>query len=228
MANNYIIVKDAFGIDQKLITTETANGVHLPSYSIPANSSPDIGSVSDSKYTGSGNSSIIGIGKGTFDVTANVAAQVANTTVHVANTAAQVANVASKLPLSVGTKPAANSFAITLSTENVTLLASILAGVNPVSATAVTGSINLTGNSLTFTPSPLKPFNLVFSGSWVGSITVERQFGGAGAWFTCTYLGEPVTFTTNASEVLEESEANVSYRLQFTRTSGTLDYRFSQ
>ena len=60
------------------------------------------------------------------------------------------------------------------------------------------------------------------------SINIERSFDGGANWRVCTAAGETVTFTGEFTEVLDEPEAGVLYRLNIELAEGTLGYRFSQ
>jgi hypothetical protein len=73
-------------------------------------------------------------------------------------------------------------------------------------------------------------FNLTLSGSFTGlAATLERSFDGGTTWVTCSSLGAPVVFTAAASEVCEEREAGVFYRVNVTAiASGSVSVRLSQ
>jgi hypothetical protein len=103
----------------------------------------------------------------------------------------------------------------------------------------VTGSFAATGTSPdSFLPGVEGPgvprqFNISLTGSGVATIQLERSFdqgqtwcpiyGGGAQLYLWTYSG------TNLSEVAEEVEPGVLYRLNDTNhTSGTVAYRISQ
>lgn len=101
----------------------------------------------------------------------------------------------------------------------------------------VTGSFTATGQSASFQPiirdRSWGQFNIALTGTGVASIQLERSFDGGSNWCqmyaggtqlkTWSYAG------TNLSEISEESERNVTYRLNCTSyTSGTISYRLSQ
>ncbi len=104
---------------------------------------------------------------------------------------------------------------------------------NPLTASgtiAATGTTAATGTNL-FIPNAgygQGRFNLTISGTWVGSFVVERSFDGGSTWFACTNNFAAVAPTANGSEVLIEPRPNTRYRINFTRTSGTLAFRFDQ
>lgn len=71
-------------------------------------------------------------------------------------------------------------------------------------------------------------FNLTLSGTWTGTVTVQRSFDDI-SYHDCTNSdGTAHTFDGNATVILEEPEAGVYYRLDWTRLSGTLAYRISR
>lgn len=101
-------------------------------------------------------------------------------------------------------------------------------GVSPV-----TGAFTATGYSAPFTPIPGRPFNfsgwLDVSGSFVGTITLERSFDGGVTKLPLTALGSPLfSLTTPFSEREQEDESGVQFFLRCTAfTSGKMNYRIS-
>ena len=74
-------------------------------------------------------------------------------------------------------------------------------------------------------------FNVTISGTFSGTVKVERSFDAGANWHVCSRdsAGTEAAFTAPASIVLEEPEAGVLYRLNCTAyTSGTINYRISQ
>lgn len=73
-------------------------------------------------------------------------------------------------------------------------------------------------------------FNLELSGTWVGSVQLERSFDG-GTTFVAAAMdttGTAAAYTVNVSVVVNESEPGVIYRVRCTAyTSGTVAYRLS-
>lgn len=71
-----------------------------------------------------------------------------------------------------------------------------------------------------------KKFNVSISGTWAGTLTLQRAFdGGVVTWF------DVFTYTTNMQDQFEEFEPGVNYRLGFKTgeyTSGTAVVRISQ
>lgn len=101
------------------------------------------------------------------------------------------------------------------------------AGVENVSV--LEGSIAATGRSNPFTPGPGNTINLTLSGTWVGTVALERSFDGGTTIVPCTLAGAAVEWTANISEpVWQEPEDGVLLYLNFTRTSGTVGYRFGE
>lgn len=93
----------------------------------------------------------------------------------------------------------------------------------------VTGSFTATGQSEVFRPSPGAAFNMTLSGTFVGTVQLERQFEETGGFYPLTALGTSLSFTAPCSEVFEEPEGGTAYRLNCTAyTSGTINYRISQ
>lgn len=69
------------------------------------------------------------------------------------------------------------------------------------------------------------PFNLSVSGTWVGTITIQRSFDNGVTWL------DVKTYTSNAEDLGEEPELGVLFRAGFKPgeyTSGTAAVRISQ
>jgi hypothetical protein len=95
-------------------------------------------------------------------------------------------------------------------------------------AAPVTGSLTMSGQSGAFTPELGRPIWLRLSGSWTGTVALERRLD-AGSWYPVTLGGEPLSWTANRNEpVYEESVAGAQYRLNFASSGGTLDYEVRQ
>lgn len=99
----------------------------------------------------------------------------------------------------------------------------------------VTGTFVATGSSAPFSPENSvgngvsAPFNMSLWGTFVGTIYIERSFDNGATYLPITALGSSVTFSAPASEVFEEPEAGVLWRLRCSAyTSGTVNYRLSQ
>jgi len=73
-------------------------------------------------------------------------------------------------------------------------------------------------------------FNLTLSGSFTGvAAALQRSFDNGATWVTCSSLGAPVVFNGAASEVCDEPEAGVFYRVNVTAiASGSVSVRLSQ
>lgn len=93
--------------------------------------------------------------------------------------------------------------------------------------TVVTGSFTATGNSSALMPKNkqggIESFmNVSLSGTWVGTVLLERSFDGGTTWHTYA------THTANVEDKVPESEEGVLYRLNCSAyTSGTINYRLS-
>lgn len=101
-----------------------------------------------------------------------------------------------------------------------------------MSTNTASGSLSATGAGDVFTAAGtsagLSRFNVTLSGTWVGSAALERSFDGT-TWYPVTRSDfTAAVFTEACSLVIEEPEAGTRYRVNFTRTSGTLAYRFGQ
>ena len=97
----------------------------------------------------------------------------------------------------------------------------------------LTGTFTGTGQSGPVVPdrSPDRrstAFNVSLWGAFVATVQLERSFDGGVTWLPLTAIGGSLAFTTPCSEIFEEPESNVDYRLNCTAyTSGTVNYRLS-
>lgn len=94
----------------------------------------------------------------------------------------------------------------------------------------VTGSFSATGPSVAFSPIASRAFNVSLWGTFSATIQLERSFDGGTTWLPITAAGTQLyLWTAPASEVAEEYEYGVQYRVRCTfYTSGTVNYRISQ
>jgi hypothetical protein len=94
----------------------------------------------------------------------------------------------------------------------------------------VHGSFTATGNSESFRrDSRREAFNMSLWGTFVGTVILERSFDGGETFLPLTALGTSITFTAPCTEVFEEPEPSVLYRLRCSAyTSGPINYRLSQ
>jgi hypothetical protein len=79
-------------------------------------------------------------------------------------------------------------------------------------------------------PPLLGAFNLELSGTWVGTVQLERSFDGGTTYVAAAKdtSGTAAAYTTNVSIVVIEGEPGVIYRVRCTAfTSGTVAYRLS-
>ena len=95
------------------------------------------------------------------------------------------------------------------------------------------GSFAATGQSANFIPNPLPQgvgFNVSIYGTFVASIQLERSFDNGANWLQTTAGGAAFNvWTAPCSESVQETSANVLYRLNCTAyTSGTANYRMDQ
>ena len=71
-------------------------------------------------------------------------------------------------------------------------------------------------------------FNLTVTGTWVGTIAVERSFDAGASWVNATLpSGAANLWTSNFSIVLNEPEQGVLYRLNPNLSSGAASFRLS-
>lgn len=64
------------------------------------------------------------------------------------------------------------------------------------------------------------------SGTWTGTAKVQRSRDAGATWADMTVVGSPwAVFTGNCDEAVDEAgHGDFRYRIDFVRTSGTLDY----
>lgn len=104
------------------------------------------------------------------------------------------------------------------------------AGLSASGKTAVAGSFTGATSSGAFTPLAGRPFNISLWGTFSATVVLERSFDAGSTWLPLT-AGDIALFTWSApaSEVNEEAEVGVQYRLRCSAfTSGTVNYRVSQ
>lgn len=97
-----------------------------------------------------------------------------------------------------------------------------------LAATVVTGTFTGTGNGTA--SAFLGTFNLELSGTWVGSVQLERSFDGGTTYVAVgkDTSGTAAAYTSNVSIVVIEGEPGTLYRVRCTAfTSGTIAYRLS-
>jgi hypothetical protein len=100
-------------------------------------------------------------------------------------------------------------------------------------ATAVTGTFVATGNSAGFAPeiavsAGSSRFNVTVFGTFVGTVVIERSFDSGTTFVPVLRSGTAVSYTVPSTEVFEEPEAGVQWRVRCSAfTSGTISYRLS-
>lgn len=97
----------------------------------------------------------------------------------------------------------------------------------------VTGTLAATGDTSAtpFSPLPGRGFNLVLSGTWVGTAVLKRKLPGEAAYSAFTVAGAAAgSYTANLNEAapIVPIETGELYMIDWTRTSGSLTYRFGQ
>jgi len=85
------------------------------------------------------------------------------------------------------------------------------------------GFLTITGASQEIKSIRNTNFNLSLYGTWVGSMQLQRSFNRGVTWLD---VGSP--YTANVETTFFEPEGGVNYRFNFTRTSGTINFRLGQ
>lgn len=70
-------------------------------------------------------------------------------------------------------------------------------------------------------PNTLQPWNISISGTWVGTVTLQRSFDKGTTWF------DVEDFTANTQSQFYDGENVMQYRFGSTISSGTADVRIS-
>ena len=92
---------------------------------------------------------------------------------------------------------------------------------------SASGSLAATGSTEAFYIAA--PFNFTLSGTWVGSVALEASTDGGATWVNAVLSdGTNNAWTANGFYAVPNVwQQGVLFRLTFTRTSGTLDWRVS-
>lgn len=100
-------------------------------------------------------------------------------------------------------------------------------GTGFVKRADITGSFTATGGGLS---GLIKgEFNAALSGTFVGTVYLQRSYNNGLTWAPLTALGQDISFDAPCEEVFEEPEDGVLYRWNCAAyTSGTINYRISQ
>jgi len=88
---------------------------------------------------------------------------------------------------------------------------------------AVTDSLSATGAGTTFYGVQGRAVFLSITGTWAGTVKVQRSHDGGTTWSDMTAGGSAwASFTANCDEIVDEAaHSGLRYRVYFTRTSGT-------
>lgn len=99
----------------------------------------------------------------------------------------------------------------------------------------VAGTLAVPGRSPSFCPRATRDgvgsSNFTLTGTWVGSVNLERSFNNGSTWSVASVdsVGTPATFTSNLTVEFTEGERGVVYSVNATSVaSGTVGYRLSQ
>lgn len=184
----------------------TLRGYAVDGVKAPAPFVPEIGEAADAAWSGTGPASVIAALKGLYARLGGVI---------LAAGSAVIGRVG--LQVSGADLSAANPVPVT--------------AVDMASGkTAVAATFTATGVSASFAPVSRRGFNVSLWGTFVGAVRLERSFDGGTTWLPLTAAGIALyAWTAPASEIAEEPETGVIYRLSCTAfTSGTINYRVSQ
>lgn len=96
----------------------------------------------------------------------------------------------------------------------------------PYRGANITGSLSVSGQSAVFTPQAGREVYVRLSGTWTGTAKVQRSRDAGATWADMTVAGTPwAVFTANCDEAVDDpGHGDFRYRIDFVRTSGTLDY----
>lgn len=97
-----------------------------------------------------------------------------------------------------------------------------------LATTVVSGTFTGTGNGTA--AQFLGPFNVELSGTWTGTVVLERSFDGGTTYISAAMdtTGTAASYTANVSIVVVETEPGVLYRVRCSVFgSGTIAYRLS-
>lgn len=121
--------------------------------------------------------------------------------------------------------PASGDLSIVESTRPLPVVAITANPAAPLTGTTVAGGI-----FGPFKPTTARPVVISLSGTWQGTVNVQRSVDGGVTKHALTIAGEPWgVFQNNACEVIwEEFESSAALYLEAHLTSGSLTYRLSQ
>jgi len=103
--------------------------------------------------------------------------------------------------------------------------------VQAATSTPLAASAAASGASAAFAPQLGRAIWLTLSGSWTGSVTLQRSTDAGASWNALSYgdgSAKPAWTANMQAIVAEESVAGALYRLAITIASGTLAYRMEQ
>jgi hypothetical protein len=99
------------------------------------------------------------------------------------------------------------------------------------SSTSVTGTVSASTSSAIFTPDLLRSIWVHTWGTWTGTVQLMRSTNGGLTWYPITTSSGTVKgqWTTNVNAAItEETCIGAVYQIQFTWTSGTMNYEIRQ
>jgi hypothetical protein len=100
-------------------------------------------------------------------------------------------------------------------------------GVNSFKGAAITGTLSAAGASASV--KVRGDFNFSLWGTFAATCELDRSFDSGTTWIQLTAIGSPFSWTAPATEVLNEPESGILYRVNCTAvSSGTVNYRVSQ
>lgn len=96
-------------------------------------------------------------------------------------------------------------------------------------STPVSGTLSVSDSSSAFLPDLDRPIWLTLSGSWAGTVALERSVDAGDTWQPATLGGVALSWTARVNEpVAVESVPGARWRIAFARTSGALTYEVRQ
>jgi hypothetical protein len=101
----------------------------------------------------------------------------------------------------------------------------------PATSTPVLKTFTQTDVSVPFKPDLGREIYLTLSGTWTGSIQVQRSFDDGKTWNNVTVAGGIpwLLYTINCDEIIATpTDAATSYRLSVTLSSGSVSARLAQ
>ena len=107
----------------------------------------------------------------------------------------------------------------------------VIVTVPAATSTALVGSTSVDAASAHFTPQLGRDMYLTLTGTWTGSVQVQRSTDNGASWNNITIGGGQVwgRYTGNCDEVVDTpTDGSAIYRLNIDITTGSVAYRLGQ